>query len=798
MKSKRIPRVRKVAVLGAGVMGSALACHMANAGMEVLLLDIVTPGLSEEERASKQHRDRLVNENLERTLRSKPSPIFTQSLRRYIQTGNFEDDLPKIADCDWIIEAVVERLDIKRSLFERVEQYRRADAIVSSNTSGIPIHMMAEGRSAEFRAHFLGTHFFNPPRYMQLLELIPGPDTDPAIVQFMQSWGDRILGKTTVVCKDTPGFIANRIGVYAMAKIFELAEKYGLTPAEVDKLTGPLIGRPKTGTFRLGDLVGLDVAVKVIEDLKKHLPHDSFIQQLRMPKFVEYLIQKRYFGNKSGRGFYYKTDERDERGKRIIQQIDFESFEYHPVERPNLEILATAKALDSVAERLRLMFKSDDRGSKLVREHFLSLFAYASHCAPEIADSIYDIDRAMKAGFNWQYGPFEYWDMLGLEETVGEMQAEGYPPAPWVEQMLEQGITQFYRREGRQRQYYDFIDKRYAVVPDQMEFLVLSELDAVVWQNEEIRLHDIGDGVLCVEFTSPNNTIGEGVLRGLDHSITLAEEEGWQGVVIGNNAEHFSVGANLMLIGMMAFQKQFDQLDEAVRMFQRVNMRLRYAAVPVVAAVQGYTFGGGVEMMMHCDRVVAAAESYIGLVEVGVGLIPGGGGTKEFALRISESFHKDDNQIPLLIEGLRTLATATVATSALEAYEHKYLLRYRDTYVMHRQRNLTEAKKAVLQMAPYYVPPRPTEVTVLGRTGLGACLVAINELYRAGWATEYDAHIAKKLAWVLCGGDITGQQTVSEWYLLDLEREAFLSLCGEAKTLERIQYMLEHKKPLRN
>jgi len=378
------------------------------------------------------------------------------------------------------------------------------------------------------------------------------------------------------------------------------------------------------------------------------------------------------------------------------------------------------------------------------------------------------------------------------------MRAEGYPPAAWVEDMIQQGITQFYRREGKRRQYYDFIQKRYVAVPDQMEFLVLKELDAVVWQNEELRLHDIGDGVLCAEFTSPNNTIGEGVLRGLEHSVAVAEEEGWLGLVIGNNAEHFSVGANLMLIAMMAFQQQFDQLDEAVRMFQRVNMRMRYSAVPVVAAVQGYTFGGGVEMMMHCDKVVAAAESYIGLVEVGVGLIPGGGGTKEFALRISEAFHKDDNQIPLLIEGLRTLATAAVATSALEAFDYKYMLRFRDNYVMHRQRNLIEAKKAVLHMAPYYVPPRPAEVTVLGRTGLGACLVAINELYRAGWATEYDAHIAKKLAWVLCGGDITGQQAVSEWYLLDLEREAFLSLCGEAKTLERIQYMLEYKKPLRN
>ncbi len=792
-------RITKVAVLGSGVMGSGLACHMANAGFEVLLLDIVPFDLTEEERKDPKKRNQLVNDNLKKALKSKPAALYTKDLAKYITTGNFDDDFDKIADCDWVLEAVIERLDIKQQIFKKVDRYRKPGSIISSNTSGIPIGMIAEGRSEAFRAHFLGTHFFNPPRYMRLLEVIPTPDTKQDIVDFFMEFGDKILGKTTVYCKDTPGFIANRVGVYAMAKIYELTAQLELTPTEVDKLTGPAIGRPKTGTFRLGDLVGLDVAVKVIEGLKQNCPDDPMIQELQMPGFMTYLIENKFLGNKTGKGFYERTKEKDARGKRVILELDLRTHEYHPTAKPNVPSLLLAKQIPGTEQRIRALYKESDKGGQLLREHFNSLFAYVSSKVPEITDSLYNIDEALKAGFNWQFGPFEYWDILGVKETLKAIKASGYRVAPWVEEMIDSGHASFYKLESGKRLYYDIRSKSYLPIPGQGEFVILKyNTTPPVFQNEELTLYDIGDGVLCAEFNSQNNTIGEGVLKGLNESLDIAVNEGWAGLVIGNNAEHFSVGANLMLVGMMAFQKDFEQLDQAVRLFQDFNMRCRYSPVPVVAAVQGYTFGGGCEMLMHCDKTVAAAESYIGLVEVGVGLLPGGGGTKEFALRISEAFHTDDTMIPVLIDGFKTIGMGKVATSAAEAFELGYLRKGIDRVVLNPSRNIGEAKREVLQLAPYYVQPRPKEITVTGRTGLGAMYVAINELYRGNYASEYDVLIAKKIANVLCGGDLTGTQKVSEQYLLDLEREAFLSLCGEQKTLERIQYMLENKKPLRN
>ncbi len=792
-------RIRKVAVLGSGVMGAGLACHMANAGFEVLLLDIVPFDLTDEERKDPAKRNRLVNENLKKALKAKPAALYSRKLAKYIRTGNFEDDFDKISSCDWVLEAVIERLDIKRQIFEKVEQYRMPGSIISSNTSGIPIGMIAEGRSPDFKKHFLGTHFFNPPRYMRLLEIIPTPNTDTGITAFFMQFGDKILGKTTVLCKDTPGFIANRIGVYAMAKIYELAAKLGLTATEVDKLTGKAIGRPKTGTFRLGDLVGLDVAVKVIQGLKQNCPGDTMIQALESPPFMDYLIEHKFLGNKTGKGFFERTKEKDERGKRIILELDLNTYEYRPSSKPALPSLDLARQIPEAAARIRALYKEQDKGGQLLFEHFNSLFAYVSTKVPEISDTIYNIDEAMKAGFNWQFGPFEYWDIMGVENTLSELKKSGYAVAPWVEEMLKAGFDSFYQLKEGKRFYYDVQSKSMQAVPGQDAFIILKNIpSAPIYQNDELKLYDIGDGVLCAEFNSPNNTIGEGVLTGLNESLDIAIDQGWAGMVIGNNAEHFSVGANLMLVGMMAFQKDFEKLDQAVRLFQDFNMRCRYSPVPVVAAVQGYTFGGGCEMSMHCDKTIAAAESYIGLVEVGVGLIPGGGGTKEFALRISEAFHKEDTMIPVLFEGFKTIGMGKVATSAVEAFELGYLRKGVDRVILNSSRNLKEAKKEVLHLSPYYVQPRPKEITVTGRTGLGSLYVGINELYRGNYASEYDVKIAKKIANVLCGGDITGTQKVSEQYLLDLEREAFLSLCGEQKTLERIQYMLENKKPLRN
>jgi len=799
MKSQYSRRIRKVAILGSGVMGSGLACHMANAGFEVLLLDIVPFDLTEEERSMKHKRNQLVNNNLKQALKSKPAALYTKDLATHIKTGNFEDDFAKIADCDWVLEAVIERLDIKRQIFEQVDKYRSEGAIVSSNTSGIPIASMAEGRSADFKKNFLGTHFFNPPRYMRLLEIVPTKDTDRGLIDFFMQFGDRILGKTTVLCKDTPGFIANRIGVYAMAKIYELSASIGLSPTEVDKLTGPAIGRPKTGTFRLGDLVGLDVAVKVIEGLKANCKDDAMIQSLEMPDFMQFLIENKYFGNKTKKGFYERTREKDAKGRRIILELDLKDLTYHPTQKPNVPSLVLAKQISDLEIRIRALYKEKDKGGQLLRAHFNSLFAYVSTKIPEITDNIYNIDEALKAGFNWKYGPFEYWDILGVNNTIGDIEQSGYTVADWVKEMIAEGHDSFYIYKKGVKYFYDVPTKSYQPIPGQDAFVILKHLPSKpVFQNEGLTLHDLGEGVLCAEFTSPNNTIGEEVLLGLEESISIAEEQGWAGLVIGNNAEQFSVGANLMLVGMMAYQKDFEQLDKAVRLFQNFNMRCRYAPIPVVAAVQGYTFGGGCEMLMHCDKTVAAAESYIGLVEVGVGLLPGGGGTKEFALRISESFHKEDTMIPVLIEGFKTIGMGQVATSGYEAYDMGYLRKDKDRVVLNASRNIGEAKKEVLHLAPYYVAPRPKKVFVTGKTGLGALYVAINELYRGNYASAHDIKIAKKIANVLCGGDLSGGQQVSEQYLLDLEREAFLSLCGEPKTLERIQYMLENKKPLRN
>lgn len=784
-------RINKVAVLGSGIMGSGIACHLANAGLQVLMLDLAN---------DEGPRNGRADASLKAAIKSKPAPLYRNEYARRIQTGNFADDMSKISDFDWIIEVVVERLDIKKKIFDQVEEYRRPGTLVSSNTSGIPINMMTEGRSEDFKSHFLGTHFFNPARYMGLLEIIPTASTSPDLVEFMMDWGRKILGKTTVLCKDTPAFIANRVGVYAMAKIISLTGDMGLTPTEVDKLTGKAIARPGTGTFRLADLVGLDTAAKVIQGVQQNCPDDEQMSSLEMPAYFQHLIDNEHFGNKSGQGFYQKTSERDQRGKRIILELNLDTHEYQPTARPSLESLGLAKQIDKESNRIKALYNFEDKGGELLCKSFNGLFAYASHRIPEISDNLYSIDDALRAGFAWSYGPFEYWDLLGISETLESIKADGYSIAPWVEEMLEAGHTQFYKTIDSRPHYYDIQSKSYKPVPGLEEFIILDHLreKKAVLQNDELIVHDIGDQVLCAEFRSKSNAIGEGILRGLNETIALAEEGDWRGLVIGNNAQHFTVGANLMLIGMMAFQQQFDELEEAVKLFQNTVMRTRYSSIPVVAATQGYVFGGGCETIMHCDSAVCAAESYIGLVEVGVGLLPGGAGTKEFAVRASDDFEGDEVMIPSLIDRLKTIAMASVSTSAPMAYDYGYLNQKDEVAILGRS-NIQRAKEKVIDLSGAYVAPiQRTDVTVLGRTGLGALYTAVNELQLGQYASEHDALIARKIAYVLCGGDLTGVQKVSEKYLLDLEREAFLSLCGEAKTLERIQHMLEKNKPLRN
>lgn len=795
--------IKRVAVLGSGLMGAGVACLLAGTGHKVLLLDIVTPNLPEDQQENPAARNKLVNDNLKKTIKSKPSPIYAKRFAHNIETGNMTDDMHKISDCDWIFEAVIERLDIKKLVFENVEKHRKAGALVTSNTSGIPINMMTEDRSDDFKKNFCGTHFFNPPRYLSLFEIIPTVDTDQSVIDFFFKYCDRVLGKTPVLCKDTPAFIANRVGVYAMAKIFQLTSQLDMTIEEVDRITGPAIGRPRTGTFKLADLVGHDTAAKVIQGIVDNCPNDEQAGSFEVPKYIEFLLENKFLGNKTRKGFYEKTKEKDEKGKRIINALDLNTLEYVPKRKVSIPSLGAAKQIDDLAARLKHFVAADDKAGELVRKSLGGLFAYVSNRIPEISDDLFSIDDALRAGFAWEIGPFQYWDIVGFEKGIELAQAEGLELNQWVHDMKAAGHTSFYKLgDNGQQQYYDISAKAYKPLAGADEFIILDNFRKTqkpVFENSESVLHDIGDGVLCLEFRSKMNSIGEGVLRGINTAIDICEEQGWKGLVIGNNADNFSVGANLMMIGMLGYQQEFDELNFAVNAFQQTTMRCRYSSIPVVAATQGFVFGGGCETIMHCDGVAASVESYIGLVEVGVGLIPGGGGTKEMAVRMSDRFFEGDVQMPTLIEGFKTVATAAVATSAYEAFDHMYLMDSKDQVIINKKRAIGEAKKMVIQKAGNYTRPMERDdITVLGRAGLGTLYVAAESLKLGNYASEHDIKIAKKVAWVLCGGDLSAPTKVSEQYLLDVEREAFLSLMGEQKTLERIQYMLTNNKPLRN
>ena len=786
--------IRKVAVLGSGIMGSGIACQMANAGYQVLMLDLPSEGAG-------ISRNQIANQALDQAVKQKPAPLYHPSFLSRITTGNFEDDPGKLKDMDWIIEVVVERLEVKQSLFEKVDRYRRPGSVISSNTSGIPIHLMTTGRSEDFRRHFLGTHFFNPPRYLRLLEIIPTHDTDPSLIRFMLDFGERYLGKQTVLCKDTPAFIANRVGVYSMARIFQLTEELNLPISIVDKLTGPSLARPNTGTFRLADLVGHDTGVKVMQGIQQNCPDDEQAGAFNVPPYMQFLLDNKFLGNKSGQGFYKKGEGKNVKGQTEFLSLNLKTLEYGKDEKVDLPSLALSKQIEDPEKRIRALYHAPDAGGQLIKKHLLGLFAYVSHRIPEITDSIQNIDDALRAGFAWTYGPFEYWDIIGLKQVLEDAAAETIAIASWVHDMVKDDKDSFYQFQDGQSVVYDPNSATYQPLSGSKAKINLNAFRyrSPVYKNEEAVLHDIGDGVLCFEFKSKANAIGEGILRGLNEAIRIAEDEGWKGLVIGNQSPNFTVGANLMLIGMMAFQEEWDELEAAVHFFQQMSMRCRYSSIPVVAATQGYVFGGGCEFSMHCDSVAAAAESYIGLVEAGVGLIPGGGGTKEFALRLSDAFRTGDVQIPQLIEKCKNLATAAVATSAYEAYDLGYLQQGRDEVIINTTFNIAAAKKKVLELSDGYVAPLPrNDISVLGRQGLASLYAFANEFRLGAFGSEHDIKIVHKLAWVLCGGDLTGTQKVTEQYLLDLEREAFISLCGEQKTQQRIQYMLENGKPLRN
>ena len=797
-------RLKKVAVLGSGVMGSGIACHLANIGMEVLMLDIIPPNLEGDQLKNQNLRNSIVNSALQNALKSKPASLYKKSFASRISTGNFDDDFEKIATADWIIEVVVERLDIKHQVLQKVDSFRKPNSLVTSNTSSIPIHLLAEKCSEDFKAHFCGTHFFNPPRYLRLLEVIPTPDTQADVTEFFMEFGKTGLGKQTVLCKDTPAFIGNRIGVMSGTEMTLLTDKYNFGVEEVDALTGTLIGRPSTATFRLQDLVGLDTSDNVSRFVMNNVQGDTYIDKTKdrsEPKFMRFLLDNKFLGNKSGKGFYEKTQERDANGKSIINVLNLETLEYEPSARPKLDIIKTAKGMELMNKRLQFLVDGDSKEHQFYRDYFGALFAYIAQRVPEISDQYFPVDDAMRTGYVWDYGPFEYWDLIGLEKGIELVEAIGETLPQWISDLKATGENTFYKQEKGHKKYFNIQSKKFEIVPGSEAFIILDTYreNAPIIKNSECTVHDIGDGVMCLEFTSKSNAIGEGIGRAMDEVVRIAEEGNWKGIVIGNNGKQFSVGANLMNVGMLAMQKQFEPLGQMIDDFQQINMRIRTSKIPVVVATQGYVFGGGCEIAMHCDAGIYAAESYIGLVEVGVGLLPGGGGTKEFAVRASDEFFEGDVQSPTLIKYFKTIATAAVSTSAYEAYDLNYLKEGRDFVSVNTPMNIGLAKDKVLQLSKNYMPPSVREdIEVLGRGGLSVLYSAINEFRLGEYMSDYDVEIARKIAYVICGGDLTSAQKVSEQYLLDIEREGFLSLLGNQKTLDRIQYLLMNNKPLRN
>ncbi len=797
--------IKKVAVIGSGIMGSGIACHFANIGVEVLLLDIVPRELNAKEQAKgltledKIVRNRLVNDSLTAALKSKPSPIYHKKFADRIVTGNLEDDIAKVSKVDWIIEVVVERLDIKKMVFENLEKHRTPGTLITSNTSGIPIKFMSEGRSDDFQKHFCGTHFFNPARYLKLFEIIPGPKTDPEVLDFLNGYGEQFLGKTSVVAKDTPAFIGNRIGIFSIQSLFHMVKDMGMTVEEVDKLTGPVIGRPKSATFRTVDVVGLDTLVHVANGIAENCKEDEQHALFQLPDFINTLMENKWLGSKSGQGFYKKS--KGANGKTEILTLDLDTMDYRSKKSAKFATLELTKTIDKVVDRFKVLVGGKDKAGAFYRKSFAALFAYVSHRIPEITDELYKIDDAMKAGFGWEHGPFQIWDAIGVEEGLAMMKAENAEAAPWVAEMLGSGQKSFYAVKDGATYFYDIPKKGIEKIPGQDSFIILDNIrkSNEVFKNSGVVIEDIGDGILNVEFQSKMNTIGGDVLAGLNKAIDLAEKD-YQGLVVGNQAANFSVGANIGMIFMMAVEQEYDELNMAIKMFQDTMMRMRYSSIPTVSAPHGMTLGGGCELSLHADKVVAAAETYIGLVEFGVGVIPGGGGSKEFAVRAQDTFKKNDVELNVLQEYFLTIGMAKVSTSAYEAFDLGILQAGKDIVVVNKDRQIATAKAHAKLMAEagYTQPPKRKDIKVLGKQALGMFLVGTDSMEASHYISEHDKKIANKLAYVMAGGDLSEPTQVNEQYLLDLEREAFLSLCSEKKTLERIQHMLKTGKPLRN
>ena len=792
-----IKNIKKVAVLGSGIMGSGIACQLANVGLEVILLDIIPE--KEKNSSDLKKRNSLVNSALNTAVKSKPAPLYSKSMLNNITTGNFDDDFDKISECDWIIEVVVERLDIKNIIFEKVDQHRKAGSIVSSNTSGIPINSMLDNRTEDFTSHFLGTHFFNPPRYLRLLEIIPTSKTNQEVVDFMMEFGGKLLGKTTVLCKDTPAFIANRVGVFAIQELFHIVDELNLSVTEVDSLTGPIMGRPKSATFRTCDVVGLDTLIHVANGLKENCPNDERSTVFNLPSFIVKMKENNWLGSKTGQGFYKKTI--NESGKKEILELDLKTFEYKSTSKTKFETIGKARGIDNLKKRTKVLFNGNDKAGDFYRRVFAGLLSYASHRVPEISDEIYRLDEAMKAGFGWELGPFEIWDAIGIKEGITNIEKANLTVPDWVISFAQENES-FYRISEGKSNFYDLQTKKFQPISGSNDIISLSTLDSskTIWKNEEASLQDIGDGIINITFHSKMNTIGGGILSAINTAIDLAEEGQFKGVVISNEGTNFSAGANVGMIFMMAAEQDYDELNLAVKGFQQTTMRIRYSSVPVVAAPHGMTLGGGCEICMHADKVIAHAETYMGLVEFGVGLIPGGGGTKEMVLRFSDELKSGDMRINRFREKFLTIGQAKVSTSAHEAMELGLLRTGVDEIIVSRAHQLSYAKSVCLKMHEkgYTQQNQRKDIQALGQEGLGIVYVGADSFKSGNFMSEHDQLISEKLGYVLCGGDLSQVTPVSEQYLLDLERKAFVELCAERKTLERIQSLLQTGKILRN
>lgn len=781
--------INKVAVLGSGVMGSRIACHFANIGVEVLLLDMAPK--------EGDNRNKIAEDALKTTLKSSPSAIYSKSFVSRITAGNFEDDLPKINDCDWVIEVIIEDLKIKQSLYDKVEQYRKKGTLVSSNTSGIPIQMLNEGRSDDFKQHFCGTHFFNPPRYLSLLEIIPGPDTKQEVTDFHMHYGELFLGKKTVLCKDTPAFIANRIGVYSIMSLFHLVKELGMSVTDVDRISGPLLGRPKSATFRTCDVVGIDTLVKVANGVKENCPNDEASRTFEIPDYVQTLVDNKWLGSKSGQGFYKKVNED---GKSKILALNLESLEYEEQKRSTFASLEQTKLLPSVEEKIKALFHGKDKASELIRKSFTNIFAYVANRVPEISDEIYRLDDAVRSGFGWQHGPFELWDIIGFSKGLKHIKEAGLSVPDWIERIEDAESFSFYKLDGTTLKFYDQSSTSHELIPGQEDKISLKNRKAAhsIWGNSECSIIDLGDGVLNLEFHSKMNTIGSGIIQGLNKAIDMAEKD-YKGLVIYNEGDNFSAGANVGLIFMLAIEQELEELDMAVRMFQKATMRIRYSDIPVVVAPHNLTLGGATEMSLHADAVVAHAETYMGLVEFGVGVIPGGGGTKEFTVRLAEELEEGDIRTNTFRKRFLTIGQAKVSTSAEEAFELGYLRRGYDHIVLNRDHQLAFAKAKALELYNKgYTRPGSKKVKVLGKEAMGLVYIGANSMYSGNYISEHDRKISEKLGYVMSGGFLSEPSEVSEQYLLDLERKKFLELCMERKTMERMQSLVKSGKILRN